>query len=209
MTSLAEVRQRYEATPRPISDDLIGLARGDRGCLGDLLAGLGAAGTAIFGILAALGAGGWGYMAISAACLLIGFVASTVHQTRSSARRRHALSAGPLVLGHVLRAEKPLTEAGAGYVLTTVLFTTAADRRFDAAYLRQLAERLKQPADEGLRAALAASPRIRALPAAQLGAEGLYVTELVVDGARLSEGQAEAGEVTLVALPDLDFAEHI
>lgn len=193
----------------PISDELIGLARGDRGCLGDLLAGLGAAGTAVFGILAALGAGGWGYMAISAACLLIGFVASTVHQTRSSARRQHALSVGPLVLGRVLASEKPLTQAGGGYVLTTVLFTTAADRRFDAAFLRQLADRLRQPDDEALRAALVASPRIRALPAEQIGAPEVYVTELVVDGARLSEGQAEAGEVTLVALPALDFAEHL
>lgn len=209
MPTVAAIRQRYEATPRALDEELTRISRGDRGCVGDLIAGVGALGVLVFGVIASMGAGGWGYMAVSAALLVGGFVASTIHQGRSGAARRRALAEGPLVLAKVLRSEKPLEGAGEVFVLSTVVFTTAPERRFDAAALDQLAARLRAPGEPALVQAIAPSPGVRAVPEALVGVPGVFVAEVAVDGARLAPGQASEGVLTMIVAPAQDFAEHV
>ena len=207
--TIAELRQRYEATPRPLDEDLARIGRGDRGCAGDLIAGVGALGVLVFGVIAAMGAGGWGYMALSAALFVGGFVGSTIHQSRSGAARRRSLAEGPLVLGKVLRSERPLGELGEGFTVATVAFTTAPGRRFDGALLGEVAARLAAPTAPALVAALRPSAAVRPLAPELCGAAEVFVAEVAIDGARLAAEQAAALEVALIVDPPRGFVEHV
>src|SRR5688572_14096477 len=95
--ALAPVRQRYEATPRTLDDDLARMARGDRGCLGDALAGAGGLGMVVFGVLASLGVLGWGFLIAALVLMVTGFFMSTAAQAKSAPIRRRAITEGPLV----------------------------------------------------------------------------------------------------------------
>lgn len=218
MSDVTALRRRYEATPRTIDDDLHGLARGDRGCLGDGLAGVGALMTAIFGIIASMGAGGWGYMAIGAILFIAGFGLSAVHQSRSGVMRRRALEEGTLCVGRVLRADPALREPGIGCAPALVVLSTDPARRFDHGHLAAVGERLAalQPGEAGAAgelAALLAAPHIAGVPAvdpAIAGADGVRVAEVIVDKERLQGGAIREGEeLVLIVDPRVGFVEQI
>lgn len=142
---LARARARFEATPRSLDDDdLTRIARGDRGCLGDLLSGVGAVSLVAAMILSALDkiAFAWAYLGV--AIWIGGFVWGTVLQSRSGKQRKAALESGPLVLAVVLRAEDWLRRPGKRVGRAVVLFTTDPARRFDREWLEDLAVRLEQ-----------------------------------------------------------------
>ena len=211
MSTTTALRKRYGTTPRTIDDELYVLARGDRGCLGDALAGIGALLTAVFGIIASTGAGGWGYMTIGAVLLVTGFGMSTVHQSRSGKERTKALTEGPLVTARVLRADPQLREAGIGFAPAIVLLSLDPSHRFDEEHLRDVAQRLEAAGGEV--AALLAGPHIEGVPAipeAIAGAPGIHCAEVIVnrervDGGRLTDGDA----ITVIVDPRAGFIEHL
>ena len=92
--ALATTRSRYEATPRALDPELLRMARGDRGCLGDALAGLGGLAIIVFGVLASFGLLGWGFMSAGALLLVTGFLMSAAATARSGPLRRKALTEG-------------------------------------------------------------------------------------------------------------------
>lgn len=217
---LARARDRFEATPRSLDDDeLTRIARGDRGCLGDALSGLGAVSMVGAMILSALDliAFEWAYLGV--AIWIGGFVWGTILQSRSGKHRKGALESGPLVLAVVLRAEEWLRRPGKRVGRAVVLFCTQPERRFDRAWLEQLARQLERRLDASagapnwvpLRALLADrdSFGVHPIPSGLLEHdenEQLYLASLLVHPERLAGGylgfedDREAGELDL----DLD-----
>ena len=217
--ALATTRSRYEATPRALDGDLERMARGDRGCLGDVVAGLGALAIVVFGVLASFSYVGWGFMMIGTLMLLAGFVLSAAAQVRSAPQRRRALTEGPLVLARVVAGDPALYEPGDAVLPARVVFAPAAQRRFDGAFLRGLGQRLQalQSADTTppSLAAVAAGPRgpnkvdtVR-LPPALAGDDEAYLAVVAVDQRRLPGRRIEDGELTLIVDPRSGFAEHV
>jgi hypothetical protein len=128
--ALATTRCRYEATPRVLDADLQRMARGDRGCLGDVLAGLGGVSIIVFGVLASFEVVGWGYMMAGTLFLLVGFVLSAAAQVRSGPVRRKALMEGPLVLGRVVAGDPALYEPSDAVLPARVVFAPAPTQRY-------------------------------------------------------------------------------
>jgi len=110
-SEVAELRRRYAATPRALDDDLQNLAVGDRGCLGDAMAGFGALAIVVFGILAFIAGQGWGYMLIGGVMFVVGYGLSTHARGVSTQVRTQALTSGPLVLAKVIRGPEELWSA--------------------------------------------------------------------------------------------------
>ncbi|WP_106392636.1 hypothetical protein [Enhygromyxa salina] len=138
--ALVSVRDRFEATPRSLDDDeLTRMARGDRGCLGDLLSGVGAVGLVAAVILGAMDkiSFSWTYAGIG--LWIGGFVWGTISQSRSGKLRAQALESGPLVLGVVLRSDEWLRRPGKRVGRAVVLFCLDDERRFDRAWLERAA----------------------------------------------------------------------
>ena len=202
---LARARDRFEATPRSLEDEeLIRISRGDRGCLGDALSGLGAVTLVATMILSGLGKLAFTWVYLGVGIWIGGFVWGTVSQTRSGKQRKGALESGPLVLAVVLRAEDWLKRPGKRVGRAVVLFTTDPERRFDRAWLERAAKRLEHQLDASaggatwvpLRALLADrdSFGVHEVPAdlhdpAERGDEGpaspLYLAAMVVHPERL------------------------
>lgn len=218
-TALAQTRQRYEATPRQLDDDLQRMARGDRGCLGDAIAGAGALGLIAFGILGYLGFGGLLFTVLSAAMLIGGFALSAVAQARSGPIRRQAVLEGPLVQGRVLRADPALYQPGDASYPALVVFALDPERRFDAGFVHALAERLLAlrgaspvPPDQAAAAAMLDDPNAVAplrLPPSLAGDAEAYMAVISVDPRRLPDKRLTDGLVTLIASPAAGFAEHV
>jgi hypothetical protein len=142
--ALARARDRFEATPRSLdNDELTRIARGDRGCLGDLLSGLGAVALVTTVILGAMETISFSWTYVAVAVWIGGFVWGTVAQTRSGKLRKAALESGPLVLAVVMRDEPWLRRLGKRVGRAVVLFSTDSERRFDRDWLEQLAGRLE------------------------------------------------------------------
>jgi len=213
---LDRARARFEATPRSLDDDdLTRIARGDRGCLGDLLSGFGAVTLVAAMILAALEmiAFEWAYLGM--AIWIGGFVWGTVSQSRSGQQRKGALESGPLVLAVVLRADEWLRRPGKRVGRAVVLFTTDPARRFDREWLEPLAKQFERRLDGAagtaewvpVRALLADrdSFGVHPIPASVLEHDEapLYLASLVVHPERLEGGylgyedDREAGELDL------------
>jgi hypothetical protein len=145
---LARARVRFEATPRSLDDDeLTRIARGDRGCLGDVLSGFGAVTLVAAMILSALDkiAFAWAYLGL--AIWIGGFAWGTISQSRSGTRRKGALESGPLVLAVVMRAEEYLRRPGKLVGRAVVLFSTDPQRRFDREWLESAAKQLERRLD--------------------------------------------------------------
>ena len=217
--SLATTRARYEATPRALDAELLRMARGDRGCLGDALAGSGAVVIIVFGVLGSLGMLSWGYMLVGTLMLLVGFVLSSVAQVRSAPQRRLALSEGPLVLARVVKADPVLYEPGDAVLPARVVYAPASERRFDGEFLRTLGQRLQAldraegtPPDLAAALAVLRQPNraetVR-LPSTLVGDDEVYLAVVSVDARRLPAGRIEDGEITLIVDPRSGFAEHI
>lgn len=211
---LARARARFETTPRSLDDDdLIRIARGDRGCLGDLLSGLGAVTLVAAMILSALELIPFAFAYIGVGIWIGGFVWGTVSQSRSGQQRKGALESGPLVLASVLRADEWLQRPGKRAGRAVVLFTTDPERRFDRDWLEPLAKQLERRLDGAagtpewvpLRALLADrdSFGLHSIPSSLLersGDEPLYLASVLVHPERLEadylggEDDRDAGE---------------
>lgn len=217
--ALATIRSRYEATPRTLDTDLQRMARGDRGCLGDGLAGLGGLAIIVFGVLASFGLVGWGFMSAGALLLVTGFLMSAAATARSGPVRRKALTEGPLVLARVVQGDPALYEPGDAVLPARVVFAAAPERRWDSALLRELGQKLQQlhragvtPADQAAVAAVlrdANRTETVRLPPSLAGAEEAYVAVVAVDARRLPGRRLEDGELTLIVDPSSGFAEHV
>ena len=112
MDAIDEAQSRYLAVPRKLDAELERRARGDRGCLFDLLS-LGG----ILGMFAALIASQMGLIAFSwtyvgVAVWVGSYFVGLTRQSRSGKARQAALEAGPFALGTVIRCTPHLTEAG-------------------------------------------------------------------------------------------------
>jgi len=226
---LARARARFEATPRSLDDDeLIRISRGDRGCLGDALSGLGAVTLVGTMILSAMGMVPFAWAYVGVGIWIGGFVWGTVSQTRSGKQRKGALESGPLVLAIVLRAEDWLRRPGKRVGRVVVLFTTDPARRFDRPWLEAAAKLLEHKLDAAsgspgwvpLRALLADRDSFgsHAVPADlhalladhapehgfELGASPLYLAAMVVHPERLEAGYL-GGDDDLEAGDELDI----
>jgi len=216
-TALEMTRRRYEATPRELDADLQRMARGDRGCLGDLMAGVGALSIIVFGVLASLNMVGWSFMIIGTLMLLAGFILSAAAQVRSAPPRRRALMEGPLVLGRVVRAEPALYEPSDVVLPARVVY--APGRRFDGEYLRALGQRLQDllrvdstpPELAAVAAVMRDANKVDTvrIPAALAGEDEAYLAVVAVDARRLPARRIEDGEITLIVDPRSGFAEHV
>lgn len=217
--ALAPIRSRYEATPRVLDADLQRMARGDRGCLGDALAGFGSLSIIVFGVLASFEVLGWGFMMAGTAFLLLGFVLSAVAQVKSGPLRRKALTEGPLVLARVVAGDPVLYEPSDAVLPARVVFAADPARRFDADLLRTLATRLQAlqrsevtPADQAqVAAVLRDANRVETvrLPSSLAGDDEAYLAVVAVDARRLPGRRIDSGELTLIVDPRSGFAEHV
>lgn len=217
--ALAPIRSRYEATPRVLDADLQRMARGDRGCLGDALAGFGSLSIIVFGVLASFEVLGWGFMMAGTAFLLLGFVLSAVAQVKSGPLRRKALTEGPLVLARVVAGDPILYEPSDAVLPARVVFAADPARRFDADLLRTLATRLQAlqrsevtPADQAqVAAVLRDANRVETvrLPSSLAGDDEAYLAVVAVDARRLPGRRIDSGELTLIVDPRSGFAEHV
>jgi len=217
--ALALVRQRYEATPRTLDDDLSRMARGDRGCLGDALAGAGGLGMVVFGVLASLGVLGWGFLIAALVLLVTGFFLSTATQAKSAPIRRRAITEGPLVLARVVQGDAVLYEPGDAVLPARVVYSADPARRYDSAYLQALGQRMQAlaridaaPADQANAwAVLREANRVETvrLSGALAGDGEAYLSVVMVDQRRLPGKRLENGELTLIVDPRSGFAEHV
>lgn len=217
--ALAPIRSRYEATPRVLDADLQRMARGDRGCLGDALAGFGSLSIVVFGVLASFEVVGWGFMMAGTMFLLVGFVLSAIAQVRSGPVRRKALTEGPLVLARVVAGDPVHYEPSDAVLPARVVFAMAPAERFDGALLRDLSTRLQAlqradvtPADQAVVAAVLREPnRVETvrLPPSLAGDHEAYLAVVAVDARRLPGRRIESGELTLIVDPRSGFAEHV
>lgn len=217
-SALVAARRRYETTPRTLDDDLQRMARGDRGCLGDAVAGLGAVGLIVSGVLSYLGLIGHGLTILSAALLLGGFFLSASVQARSGPLRQRALTEGPLALGRVVRASPALFEPGDASYPALVVFTVDPDRRFDTRYLHAVADRVLALREAPAAAETAAALQmlrdenqiaVLRLPAALSGPGTAYLGVISVDPKRLPARRVEDNLVPVIASPELGFVEHV
>ncbi|NVB40201.1 hypothetical protein G6O69_20305 [Pseudenhygromyxa sp. WMMC2535] len=202
-TGLRHVRDRYEATPRGLDgDDMDRLKRGDRGCLGDLLAGAGAITLVILLVLSGMGRVGFAWVYVGVALFVGGFAVGAVSQARSGRERQAALESGPLVFGVVLRSAPWLRRPGKRPGRAVVLLCTDPQRRFDREWLERTAAsleaRLANPesgadsvplrallADEDLFASHAVPKALLAEPPS---AGEVYLSAMIVHPERLEGG---------------------
>lgn len=143
--ALDTIRDRFESTPRELdADELVRLARGDRGCLGDLVSGLGAIMLVGGAILGAMELVSFDLAYAGCAIWIGGFVWGTYSQTVSGRARKAALTAGPLVMAVVLRKAAWLGRPGKRVGRALVLFSTDPRRRFDRDWLDAAAAALER-----------------------------------------------------------------
>lgn len=136
---------KYGETPRKLDDALERKARGDRGCLFDLLS--------LFGILtlftclvtSQLGLIAFSWTYLGAAIWVGGYFLGLGAQNRSGRERRIALEGGSLVHARVIRCTPHLREGGNKRAGRAVLvYSLEPDTRHDAGALRELAEALAE-----------------------------------------------------------------
>lgn len=217
--ALAPIRQRYEATPRTLDDDLMRMARGDRGCLGDALTGAGGVGMVVFGVLASFEVLGWGFMIGAVVLMIVGFFMSAAAQARSAPIRRKAITEGPLVYGRVVQGDPALYEPGDAVLPARVVWVAEPARRFDDAYLAGVGHKLQALARQD-----AAPPELAAawavlrepsrvetvrLAASLSGEATAYLSVVSVDQRRLPGRRIDDGRVALIVDPSSGFAEHV
>lgn len=237
--ALDTIRDRFESTPRELeADELVRLARGDRGCLGDLVSGLGAIMLVGGAILGAMEIVSFNVAYVGCAIWIGGFVWGTYSQTVSGRARKAALTAGPLVMGVVLRKADWLGRPGKRVGRAVVLFSTDPTRRFDRDWLDAAAVAVEQAHEGGKGAAWAELLRdeeafgVHALGELEFdeagSAQGLWLGAMIVHPERLEGGylgyveDQEAGErdadldaqlraptVLAIVDPDTQFIEQV
>lgn len=217
--ALAETRRRYEPTPRTLDEDLQRMARGDRGCVGDAIAGTGAVGILVFGVLGYMGYTGIGFTAVAAALLIGGFFVSAMSTARSGPVRYQALTEGPLVLARVLRVDPAMKEPGDVPHPALVVFAVDPPHRFDAKFLKEVAGPIVAlqaaatvpPGQEAAASMLRDPNRVEVLrlPAELAGGGETYLGVVSVDPRRLPARKIEDDVVPVIADPQRGFVEHV
>ena len=146
--ALALARARFEATPRKLEDDeLIRISRGDRGCLGDVLSGVGAVFLVAAVILGAMETIAFTWTYVGVAIWVGGFIWGTIVQSRSGTERKQALESGPLVMAVVLREDEWLRRPGKRVGRAVVLVCLDEARRFDREWLERAAADIDERLD--------------------------------------------------------------
>ncbi len=212
-SEVVELRRRYGKTPRRLDEDLVNLAQGDRGCLGDAMAGVGALSIIVFGILAYLSGQGWGYMLVGGVLFLVGYGLSTYARGVSTKQRTTALTSGPLVLAKVVKGPEALWSADTVVAPATVLFCSDPQRAFDRELLAKVGERLQaQVGDPGLAKVLSKDyiDGVYAVPQSITdGQDQVFVATAVINGHRLPAGRLTDGFAPVIVKPEFGFVEHI
>ncbi len=215
------MRRRYEQTPRTISGDLVELAKGERGCVGDGMIALGVLLIAAFGFIGLFFGVGQGYALIGAGLFIVGFLLSTRAQAISTKVRKKALTAGPLVQGQVVKGRQDLWERESVTGPAAVVFSVDDGERFDGALLKRVSDRLLAleeqeglpPEQEDVARQLRREliEKVVALPDSLVQAEGrtVYLGTVIVDTHRLPAGRLTDGVLTLIVEPSVEFVEHV
>ncbi|MCA9719269.1 MAG: hypothetical protein H6713_03230 [Myxococcales bacterium] len=221
MATHGELRRRYEETPRTIDGELVDLAKGERGCLGDGLIALGVLLIALFGFVGLFFGVGQGYALVGAGLFIAGFLLSTRAQAISTRVRRAALTSGPLVRGQVVKGRPDLWERESVTGPAAVVFSVEPRGRFDGALLERVAARLRAleqaeglpPEQEDVARQLRREliERVIALPDSLVGedAPSVYLATVIVDTHRLPAGRLTDGALTLIVEPSVEFVEHV
>ncbi len=230
-TALQKANERYAATPRKLDALLERKARGDRGCIFDVVSGIGilTSFVCLFASQAGLIAFTWTYLGV--AMWVISYFMGARAQGVSGQKRRLAMEQGPLAPACVITCETHLKQKGnrrSGRAL--VLFAIREDGDFELSQTQQkLVELLDGELPEGegaqlvhLRKALGdefcfdfvpLEPALRK----QLGlgkvddeAGRLFLTRVVVDPEQLEEGRLRNGDaMALIVHLDSQIAEAV
>ncbi len=228
MSVLEQAQSKYLAVPRELDARLDRKARGDRGCLFDLisLAGI----LIMFGCLIASQMGliafSWTYL--GAAIWVGSYFFGLTRQSKSAKLRRAALESGPLVLGAVVRCTPHLRAAGAKRAgRAVVVYSLDEGLRFDAHWLEGVAEGLAAwPALDAGVTPIGPQGRARRLLHDEFCFEGVdlggvelegqdlpagtWLARVVVDPELLSAPLSGRGaQLPLIVDPTRNFAEHV
>jgi hypothetical protein len=223
--ALEKVRSKYEAAPRKLDATLDRLARGDRGCLPDIVSGVGVLTLLTFLILSGLQLVGFRWVYLGAAMWIGGFFWGSYMQAQSGVRRKKALERGPLVEARTLWRESHLGRKGRQVGAAVVLFRVDEEGRFDLDGLEALAERLapaegepadcvselvhREPTSEITLKSEDADPLVRVPEAFEPVGES-WLARVVVYPDRLEARKLERGDpLLLIVDPGLGFVEHI
>ncbi len=221
MSDLERVRERYEETPREFDDDLTRMSRGDRGCLGDALAGGGALSAILTGFAAAYGLLPPILPFVCILFLVAGFFVGTAAQITDTRKRQRALTSGALVACHVLRAEDYLSEKGRRRGRAIVVFSPEEVLRFDGRFLRKTVRRLERSLEQP--GALVAKDSaaglakgvdeygFHRLPESVSEGHEAWIADVLVDPDRLEGGRLGERQpaLTAIVLTDQSFIEHV
>ncbi|MEE9382086.1 MAG: hypothetical protein V3V08_01565 [Nannocystaceae bacterium] len=218
---LVEVRSQYEATPRAFDEELTRRARGDRGCLSDTVAGLGALLATACGLLSAAGVLRFESVLVGVALLCVGFVTGSIGQLRSGRERREALEAGPLVAGFLISHTPALDVVQRATARGVAVFSTEPSRRFDTDYLRAVAGTIRHwtplEADSG-RARMArtlgdaSATGVSPVPEGQGVLPGTWVADVMIYPSRIDGGRMVSTDpltVGLIVDVERGLVEHV
>jgi hypothetical protein len=213
---MEKARERYELAPREFDEGLELASRGDRGCLGDSISGVGAIATLGLGVGAAAGLLPLLAPFFGITLLVVGYVLSSGAQRRSSDERAAVLEAAPLLAVHLVSPPVGLFESSRAVVRAVGVFSTAEARRFDDAYLRKVGEALIAAKTE-LPANLAAlfedefAAGFHPVGAALGGEPDTYAARVVVYHERLVERRLahDAPEIACIVDVPGGFIEHV
>lgn len=212
------------ATPRSLDKRWTRLMRGDRGCLFDAMSLVGAVLTIAAVSLAKMEVFPWMVAYVCGGTWVLGFLLGTRAQWRSGARRREALTQGPLVALGIIEAEPQLSQkegrrAPVGRALVLMVKGEPGEALRDGAKVSAAARAIKKALDEGR----SLGPEIDALREdsfcfKRLGfhdksiADGDWkISRLIVHGDRLAQGASpvQSGSVIWgIYDEELDILEH-
>lgn len=215
MSSIERARERFEVVPREIDDELDRYARGDRGCAGDVVSGIGAIATLGLGVLTAAGLAPLLAPFVGITMLVIGYLLSSRVQRRSSDERMAALEAGPLVTVHLIDPPPRLADPGRATARVVGVFCTGEDQRHAASRLERVADQLASA--ESRPAALQAlfddefAQGCHPVPDSMGADPDTFAARVVVYQERLEDRRLrpETPQIPCIVDPPRGFIEHV
>jgi hypothetical protein len=210
--------ERWNSTPRELDEVLGRIARGDRGCLPDAVAGTGALLLFAALVMSSLEILGTAWVYVGAGVWVGGFAWGVFAQGRSTRVRRAAMESAPLVLGRVVHCDPHLGEPGKRVGRALVVLSLRDPERLAPEGLVTCAEALRGgPADLEREAPavheLLGDPfeiAVVPIPKEIAGRSECFAARVVVFPDRLETGVTGPDEVIpLVVDPVLRFAEQL